>query len=164
MKSKSKPKVEKYVDSLLQGVPTVEVNSPSLKEKQTRFLEAYQSNMGITKTALLSVGATEEEYAEWTKEEKFTKALSSIKQTWVEQLRKAAYLRAQGKSDILLMFLLKALDPDTFDDDVRKEIYRAENAPNSQNTPVRATLVRDNTIQLFLDNPDSTDSTDDADD
>lgn len=148
--SKPKPKVEKYVDSLLQGVPTVDVNSPSLKQKQTQFLEAFQSNMGITKTALLSVGVTEEEYAKWLEDETFKKALQSIKQTWIEQLRKAAYLRAQGKSDVLLMFLLKALDPDTFDEDVRKENHRAQNAPNAQNTPVRATLVRDNTIQMFL--------------
>ena len=157
MKSKS----ETYVDSLLDGIPTVAVNSTSLSEKQQKFLEAYQANMGITKTALLSIGVTEETYSEWEKNETFLKALGSIRRTWVEQLRKAAYLRAQGKSDILLMFLLKALDPDTFDEDVRKQIHIAKHGPNESNTPIRATLVRDNTVQLFLNKSDDSDDSDD---
>jgi hypothetical protein len=43
------------------------------------------------------------------------------------------------------MFLLKAMKPEEFDDDVRKTQYVGLNS-NPDNIPVRATLVRDNNI------------------
>jgi hypothetical protein len=47
------------------------------------------------------------------------------------------------------MFLLKAMKPEEFDDDVRKQQYVGINT-NPNNIPVRATLVRDNNINISI--------------
>ena len=50
---------------------------------------------------------------------------------------------------VLLMFLLKAMRPDVFDEDVRKQQYTGLSS-SKDNIPVRATLVRDNTFNVSL--------------
>ena len=77
-------------------------------------------------------------------DEKFRKAHKEAQSDWVEELRKAAMLRATAKSDVLLMFLLKSLQPDVFDDDVRKQQFVGLAGQNKDAIPVRATLVREN--------------------
>jgi hypothetical protein len=47
------------------------------------------------------------------------------------------------------MFLLKAMKPEEFDDDVRKQQYVGISS-NPNNIPVRATLVRDNNINISI--------------
>ena len=48
-------------------------------------------------------------------DQEFKKAMKIAEEHWVEELRKAAFMRAQAKSDVLLMFLLKAMKPEEFD-------------------------------------------------
>lgn len=117
----------------------------TLSEKQRIFLRAYGNSSGITKTGLRESGATRQELQEWLTDDNFKKAYKEAQDDWVEELRKAAMLRATTKSDVLLMFLLKAMKPDVFDDDVRKSQYVGIQN-NKDAIPVRATLVRDNTI------------------
>lgn len=117
---------------------------PHLSEKQNSFLKHYISSGGITKEALKSSGANREELDQWMADEKFRKAHKEAQSDWVEELRKAAMLRATAKSDVLLMFLLKSLQPDVFDDDVRKQQFVGLAGQNKDAIPVRATLVREN--------------------
>lgn len=119
-----------------------------LTKKQQLFITTYIANGGITRAALKAAGATRTELVGWRKDEKFSEALKAAEENWMEELRKAAILRAQSKSDILLIFLLKAFNPEVFDDNVRNSQIIGSQAPVA-NIPVRATLIRDNNIQVI---------------
>jgi len=124
---------------------------PSLRlsDKQRAFIRSYGSSGGITKVALKESGVSRSELEQWKTELPFQKAYKEAQEDWVEELRKAAMLRATSKSDVLLMFLLKAMKPEVFDEDVRKQQYVGLQG-NKDAIPVRATLVRDNTFNLNL--------------
>jgi hypothetical protein len=124
-------------------------DSLNLTEKQRVFIRHYTSSGGITKVALKESGANRDELEEWKTQASFQKAYKEAQEDWVEELRKAAMLRATSKSDVLLMFLLKAMRPDVFDEDVRKQQYVGLSA-SKDNIPVRATLVRDNTFNFSI--------------
>ena len=149
----SKKATERYVDQLMgikEPFSSTDEARGSLSREQRAFIDAYASNGGITKSALRSSNVSRETLEEWRlKDESFKKAMKIAEEHWVEELRKAAFLRAQSKSDVLFMFLLKAMKPEEFDDDVRKQQYVGLSA-NPNNIPVRATLVRDNNIHIAL--------------
>lgn len=145
------PATHRYIDQLLGKEPAFSAESPvPAQTPQQKFLDAYVSNGGITKSALKAAGVSRDTFIEWkTNDPEFKKGFEEVQTHWVEELRKTAFLRAQAKSDVLLMFLLKALQPDVFDEDVRKQQYVGLN--NSKDAiPVRATLVRDNTINFNI--------------
>jgi hypothetical protein len=149
----SKKATEKYVDRLMgisEPFSLTKENEGSLSRAQRAFIDAYASNGGITKSALKTSGVSRETLDEWKlKDEEFKKSLKIAEEHWVEELRKSAFIRAQSKSDVLLMFLLKAMKPEEFDDDVRKQQYVGLSS-NPNNIPVRATLVRDNNINISI--------------
>jgi hypothetical protein len=149
----SKKATEKYVDRLMgisEPFSLTKEKEGSLSRAQRAFIDAYASNGGITKGALKTSGVSRETLDEWKlKDEEFKKSLKIAEEHWVEELRKSAFIRAQSKSDVLLMFLLKAMKPEEFDDDVRKQQYVGVNT-NPNNIPVRATLVRDNNINISI--------------
>lgn len=149
----SKKATERYVDQLMgikEPFSSTDEAEGSLSRPQRAFIDAYASNGGITKSALRSSNVSRETLEEWRlKDEVFKKAMKIAEEHWVEELRKSAFLRAQSKSDVLLMFLLKAMKPEEFDDDVRKQQYVGISA-NPNNIPVRATLVRDNNINISI--------------
>ena len=149
----SKKATEKYVDRLMgisEPFSLTKENEGGLSRAQRAFIDAYASNGGITKGALKTSGVSRETLDEWKlKDEEFKKSLKIAEEHWVEELRKSAFIRAQSKSDVLLMFLLKAMKPEEFDDDVRKQQYVGINT-NPNNIPVRATLVRDNNINISI--------------
>lgn len=147
----SKKATEKYIDQLMgikEPFSSTKEEEGELSRQQRAFIDAYASNGGITKNALRSSGTSRQELDQWKLEDDhFKKSLKIAEEHWVEELRKAAFLRATSKSDVLLMFLLKAMKPEEFDDDVRKQQYVGMNS-NPNNIPVRATLLRDNNIQF----------------
>lgn len=124
----------------------------ALPKKQQEFIRHYVSSGGITKVALKQASVTRAELEEWKTQTAFQKAYKDAQEDWVEELRKAAMLRATSKSDVLLMFLLKAMRPDVFDEDVRKQQYTGLSA-SKDNIPVRATLIRDNTFNVSVGGP-----------
>lgn len=147
------PSTFKYIQQLTGQQSAFEDSEPDsadITEKQALFIRHYTSSGGITKTALRQSNSTRKELAEWMTQEPFKAAFKIAQDDWVEELRKAAMLRATAKSDVLLIFLLKALKPDVFDEDVRKQQYVGLNS-NKDAIPVRATLVRDNTINVTFD-------------
>lgn len=152
------PSTSKYIQQLTGQQPAFTESvpdNPEITEKQSQFIRHYSASGGITKTALRQSNSTRKELAEWMTEEPFKAAFKTAQDDWVEELRKAAMLRATAKSDVLLIFLLKALKPDVFDEDVRKQQFVGLSA-NKDAIPVRATLVRDNTINVTLGNAELT--------
>jgi hypothetical protein len=146
------PATFKYIRQVTGQVPAFEPSDEQLSnisEKQKNFIRYYISSGGITKVALKQANATRDELNEWKTQDSFQKAYKEAQEDWVEELRKAAMLRATSKSDVLLMFLLKAMRPDVFDEDVRKQQYVGLSA-SKDNIPVRATLVRDNTFNFSI--------------
>lgn len=146
------PSTFKYIKQITGQAPAFspsDPSDPSLSDKQRTFIRSYISSGGITKIALKESSATRRELEEWKTQVAFQKSLKDAQEDWVEELRKAAMLRATSKSDVLLMFLLKAMRPDIFDEDVRKQQYTGLSA-SKDNIPVRATLVRDNTFNVSL--------------
>lgn len=146
------PSTFRYIKQITGQAPAFspsDPSDPSLSDKQRTFIRSYISSGGITKIALKESSATRAELEEWKTQTAFQKSLKDAQEDWVEELRKAAMLRATSKSDVLLMFLLKAMRPDIFDEDVRKQQYTGLSA-SKDNIPVRATLVRDNTFNVSL--------------
>lgn len=170
------PATFKYIRQVTGQVPAFEPSDEQLSnisEKQKNFIRYYISSGGITKVALKQANVTRDELNEWKTQDSFQKAYKEAQEDWVEELRKAAMLRATSKSDVLLMFLLKAMRPDVFDEDVRKQQYVGLSA-SKDNIPVRATLVRDNTFNFSISSEkaeelrdiltsDSSDSSDSSD-
>lgn len=151
------PSTMKYIRQVTGKEPAFAPSlpeTPGLSEKQRLFIRAYGSSGGITKTALRESSSSRDELAEWMTQPPFKAAYKEAQDDWVEELRKAAMLRATSKSDVLLMFLLKALRPDVFDEDVRKQQFVGL-SNNKDAIPVRATLVRDNTINVTIDSPET---------
>ena len=149
----------RYIEQLLGREPTFsspdpdpdpDVPSPSVsRDPKEAFLKAYTTNGGITRGALKTAGVSRDTLLRWqTDDPDFKKDFEEIQNHWVEDLRRTAFLRAQAKSDVLLMFLLKALQPQVFDDDVRKQQYVGLLNSSKDAIPVRATLVRDNTFNF----------------
>lgn len=146
------PSTFKYIKQITGQAPAFspsDPSDPSLSDRQRTFIRSYISSGGITKIALKEASSTRRELEEWKTQTAFQKSLKDAQEDWVEELRKAAMLRATSKSDVLLMFLLKAMRPDVFDEDVRKQQYTGLSA-SKDNIPVRATLVRDNTFNVSL--------------
>ena len=52
--------------------------------------------------------------------------MKEAREQWHEGLRAVAMKRAAEKSDVLLIFLLKSLKPDLYDDELRKTKYLIE--------------------------------------
>ena len=130
-------------DELNLNIPKIE-ESQELTTQQANYIRAYIRAGGITDTALVSTGIDRVALKMWQQQPAFQAALAEAQEKWFEELRKAALLRAQAKSDVLLIFMLKALCPEVYDDNVRKARWMAQNGlVDSENLPVRATLVRD---------------------
>src|SRR4051794_16077788 len=78
------------------------------------------------------------------KDPDFLKRLDQRKQVWVEDIRAVAMERAKEKSDTLMIFLLKSLQPERYDDEIRRTRYLADNDMASPDAaPVQVSLVRD---------------------
>ena len=149
------PAIDRYLKQITGQAAAFESNEIAerggLTKQQADFIQAYVSNGGLTHSALATASATRLLYQQWLKEPAFNDALEEATTKWFEELRKSAFLRAQAKSDVLLIFLLKALKPEVYDDDIRKAQWLAKNGLlGSENLPVRATLVRDNTFNVQI--------------
>lgn len=149
------PAIDRYLKQITGQAAAFESNEIAerggLTKQQADFIQAYVSNGGLTHSALATASATRLMYQQWLKEPAFNDALEEATTKWFEELRKSAFLRAQAKSDVLLIFLLKALKPEVYDDDIRKAQWLAKNGLlGSENLPVRATLVRDNTFNVQI--------------
>ena len=123
--------------------------APKLTQEQkelrwNEFITAYVDCGGRRYEAGKRLGLTKNVVSSYFKEPTFLDALSAATEHWHEDLRSVAIERAKTKSDILLIFLLKALRPDLYDDEVRKHVWMDKHGISDQtNAPMRAILVRE---------------------
>lgn len=108
------------------------------------FITAYIEVGGRRYEAAKRLGLDRSSATKYFKDPSFLEALSAATEHWHEDLRSVAIERAKTKSDILLIFLLKALRPDLYDDEVRKHVWMDKHGISDQtNAPMRAILVRE---------------------
>jgi len=115
------------------------------KKNQLAFIQEYVNNGGFLIQAALKVGIDPNTArVRWFKDPEFLEELRHHMEQWHEELRAAAMERARKKSDILLIFLLKSIRPDLYDDEVRRQVWLDRNGiQDSSKQPLRAVLVRE---------------------
>lgn len=112
---------------------------------QDAFITEYFANGGRKQAAAKVVGVDYSTVKRWFQHDAaFRERVEDFRDMWRDQLRAVAFKRASEKSDTLLIFLLKSLEPETYDDQVRNAKYlAAHNIQTEQFIPVRAVLVAD---------------------
>lgn len=96
--------------------------------RQEEFINEYLSNGGYKSTAAKAIGVHYDTIKSWFREDKqFKERLSEAEETFYEDLKRIAVSRAKEKSDTLMIFLLKALRPEVYDDNIRKLNYMKDN-------------------------------------
>lgn len=112
--------------------------------KQDEFIAEYFANGGRKNAAAKKVGVDYSTTKRWIENDPTFKArLDEFKDMWEDNLRAAALKRATEKSDTLLIFLLKSLNPAQYDDELRKQKWLAEhNLHQAQQVPTQVVLVR----------------------
>lgn len=89
--------------------------------KKDAYLKAFK-RLGGQIAAADAVGISRTTVWEWRKDDpEFAEAYDSIEEQDTQELERAARKRAQGKSDLLAMFFLKARRPATYRDNVKVE-------------------------------------------
>lgn len=116
------------------------------KERQDAFITEFIANGLRKKAAADATGNGWSTVKEWFQfDEDFNQRVQDAKAEWLDNLRAAALKRAIQKSDTLMIFLMKSLDPECYDDNVRRAKWLAENNiqdPDAQG-PVNVYLMRD---------------------
>jgi hypothetical protein len=113
---------------------------------QDKFIAEYFANGGRKKAAAdkCEIGWTT--VKEWFKEdEEFRERVEEFRDVWCDNLRAVALKRASEKSDTLLIFMLKSLQPETYHDELRIRKWEHDRGLTGglDNLPVRAVLVRE---------------------
>lgn len=94
--------------------------------KQETFAEAYIEAQGIAKIAARNSNTPYDTARRWLSDPIFKKYLDQLKVERREMLEAIAFKRASEKSDTLLIFLLKSLAPEQYDDAIRLRKYAQE--------------------------------------
>lgn len=89
------------------------------QHKRDRFLSAFSECGNISEAARISKCNRTLHY-EWLEDPEYVKQFQDAKEQAIEQLELVARTRATLSSDLLLIFLLKSLRPETYKD--RREI------------------------------------------
>lgn len=112
---------------------------------QDLFIQSYIANGGKKIQACKKAGIPYSTYKNWLKDPAFLERMDEARVHHVEELAHYGLQRAKEKSDTLYIFHMKALDPERFDDNIRKAKWLAENGiqdPDAQG-PVTVVLMRD---------------------
>lgn len=119
---------------------------------QDRFIAEYFTNGGRKKAAAEKCEIGWTTVKEWfAKDAAFKSRVDEFHDTWKDNLRAVALRRASEKSDVLLMFMLKSIDPATYDDNLRKAIYLNSlglTDPDAQK-PIQITFSRGDSPELL---------------
>jgi hypothetical protein len=104
---------------------TVKKRGPKIRQKcngaQRAYIVAHVQNGGIKRRACLASGTSYDTLFKWLRKDYFQEALSLAEREWQENIEAALYARAIKKSDTAAIFLLKAADPERYDEGVRKQ-------------------------------------------
>lgn len=127
-------------------VNTMSKNNPKKANSvaQDMFIQEYFSNGGRKKAAADKLEIGWSTVKNWFQnDEDFRNRVDEFRDVWRDNLRAVAFKRASEKSDNLLMFLLKSLEPETYDDNLRAIKWRQQQGMGGADglTPLRVTLV-----------------------
>lgn len=111
------------------------------EEKQNRFLLAYLETCGNRTEAAKIAGVPLPTMYRWFREPEFCERLTKTFQRFEQPLLEEAIKRALAKSDLLLMFLLKSINPERYDEGVRKQ--KLANRMDDQDKPLSEAQLRD---------------------
>lgn len=86
---------------------------------QERFIASYVANNGVKLTAAKEADIGYSTVMEWFHDEDFCARVKMAEEIWVDEIKAALRERAKSKSDQAAFFLLKAKEPETYDDRTR---------------------------------------------
>jgi hypothetical protein len=119
------------------------MSRPTNKLLQERFAEAYIEAQGIVKSAAKKAGVPYSTARLWLKTKPFQQYLDKLKQDRLEALEAVAVKRAIDKSDMLLIFMLKSLAPEKYDDAIRQRKYAEQHGASAEDAiPTKLVLVQ----------------------
>lgn len=121
--------------TVTQDLQEKEVESSLLPMLKKQFLKFYEQ-CGLLDNAAVSCGVNTATVLTWrTEDEDFRKKYDEVKDNFVTLLEDAMMKRAlSGKSDLALMFMLKAMNPEKYDD-------KARNPPQAPGIAIQITDV-----------------------
>lgn len=90
-------------------------------ERKARFLAAFREDGTVTHAAKIAAIDRATVYRWLEDDDAFAKDYADAKEEGIESLERVARERAKNKSDVLLIFLLKAARPDIYADRVKTE-------------------------------------------
>lgn len=100
------------------------------KDKWVRFLARFAECGQVTKAAKLAGVSQSAVYAQKNLDEDSLREFNAARDLSTAVLEDVAFERAQDKSDILLMFLLKSRNPTLYDDRVRAAQVGSQDDPD----------------------------------
>ena len=103
-----------------------ESGKPKLSHRQEKFIIEYFNAGGVKIRAARAAEVPYQTVMNWFKDERFVTRITEIEGEWYEELRKEGLARAKSKSDVLLMFFLKARYPEIYDDNYRNKRFQDE--------------------------------------
>lgn len=112
-----------------------EIDKP-LTVKQDLYLNALLLNSGNKTSAALAAGVSYRQAFRWHNLPHFKAHYEMRKHFWISELEAHGLKRAKDKSDLLLMFFLKAMDRERYDDNIARIKYLTERGlKDSDDTP-----------------------------
>lgn len=101
------------------------------ESKQARFLAAYIECGANKMRAAKKANIPERTMFRWFREDQdFRERVSKAFEEFESDLLQVAMERAKGGSDVLIMFLLKAISPSRFCEAGRKQAFESKEAPD----------------------------------
>lgn len=94
-----------------------------LSLRQNEFISNYIVSSGNKTKAAEETGISRQTVYAWLEQEDFRDELELAERALLDDLRVTAHARALEKSDVLMIFLMKAIDPSKYDDNVRNRLY-----------------------------------------
>lgn len=92
---------------------------PELSERQFAYIQAHVECLGVKTKAAEKAGIPIRTVTDWFLLPHFVQAVKDAVRVWKDFLVAAGMQRAMTKSDVLTMFFLKSIEPETYDDEVR---------------------------------------------
>jgi len=115
-----KPQVDVENDAEADPEPT------RLTPRQEKFIVEYFLQGGVKTRAAKKADVPYRTVLHWFENEEFKKRIAEIEGEWYDELTKEGIARAKAKSDVLLIFFLKARFPEMYDDNYRARRLKAE--------------------------------------
>jgi hypothetical protein len=113
---------------------------------QDAFITEYFANGCRKRAAARTLEIQWSTVKAWFKNDtEFVERVNEFRDMWLEELRAAAFQRAMAKSDMLMMFMLKSLNPEEYDDNIRRDKWRIENGATSLDaeSPIQVVMLRE---------------------